>query len=71
MAALNQQETENLSTAERAMQDAAVRLQRAADQGGSDTVSIDRAEVAFMVDNLKKADRLVNTVKQMKGYYPK
>lgn len=72
MAALNQEETESLSLACRAMSDAAVRLKRATeDPERGFNVEMDPAEVGFMIDSLKKAERLVNTVKQVKGYYPK
>lgn len=69
MAALNQQETDHLSVAQRVMSDAQTRLKRmiAAD----DIVGIDKDELEFMVENLRNAERLVKTVKQMKGYYPK
>ncbi len=69
MAALNMQETESLSLAERAMNDTANRLARMLD--ADDIVGLDKIEVEFMITSLRKAKGLVNTVKQMKGYYPK
>jgi hypothetical protein len=71
MAALNQKETDHLSASERAMSDSWVRMLRARDAEEAGKVTFDLAEVDFMIDSLKKAQKLVNTVKQMKGYYPK
>lgn len=73
MAALNKDETESLSLACRAMSDAALRLKRGLPEQEASwvtEVTLQRDEVEFMMDSLKKAERLVNTVKQMKGYYP-
>ena len=71
MAALNQQETEHLSLAERAMQDAVMRLKRAKADEHNGFIEMDLAEADYIISTLTKPNRLVNTVKQMKGYYDK
>jgi hypothetical protein len=71
MAALNQSETESLSLACTVMQDAASRLKRAKNDEIGGFIELNLAEVDFIIESLTKATRQVNTVKQMKGYYPK